>query len=216
MINILILDYGICNIKSIQRGLDKVGAKVTISNDPKKIMTADKLVLPGVGAFGTGMNNLKSTNVIEYINEYRQSGKEILGICLGMQMLLSQSFENGTFRGLDYISGNVSKISSDKENGNIRKIPSIGWNSLIISNDKNELNKGILNNIKKDDYFYFVHSYMASEMNSNNLKAYYKYDNLDIPAVIQNENTIGLQFHPEKSANSGLKLLENFVSKDCI
>jgi imidazole glycerol-phosphate synthase subunit HisH len=211
MANVVVVDYGLGNIKSVQRGLEKVGATVLITSKPEDIASADHLVLPGVGAFEDGMKGLNDTGVVPAINEFVQTGKSLLGICLGMQMLLDQSEENGLHKGLGFIPGVVKAIPQQEDGTHVRKIPHVGWSSILYPDHCN-WKTSILSGTHEGEYFYFVHSYMTVPHNSVNLLAQCEYENMRITAGIQRDNITGLQFHPEKSGESGLKILEKFVS----
>jgi imidazole glycerol-phosphate synthase subunit HisH len=212
MTNVVVIDYGIGNLKSVERSLNKVGASVRFSKDPKVISNAERLVLPGVGAFQVGMQGLTDSGVIPSLNTFVQGGKPLLGICLGMQILFDKSEEHGLHYGLGYIPGTVVKILQKDKNG-VRKIPHIGWNALY-SSEKQLIkwSKTILTNTKRGEFFYFVHSYMAVPENNSDILAKCEYEGAQITAAIKRDNIIGLQFHPEKSGESGLKILAEFVN----
>ena len=200
MKKIVILDYGTGNILSLTRALNYIGIKPVITNSKDKILKASHLILPGVGAFGTGMKLLEQYDLPNTINEYVKSNKPILGICLGMQLLFERGDEFGSHKGLGLIKGEVKKISYKKIN-----VPIIGWYKI------NTKNLNILKNQNKK-YMYFVHSYQAFPKNKKNIKATYKINNKDIVAAVNENNIYGFQFHPEKSSYDGLKLLKNFIN----
>ena len=208
MKRIIIVDYGVGNILSISRAIQEVGYKSEFTKEKSKILNSDLLILPGVGAFANAMKLLKDNNLIETLNEYvKIKKKPLLGICLGMQMLLSKSFEKGEHKGLDFIPGEVIEIKSKSKKKDI-KIPHIRWNEILINN---ELNNNLLSKelIKKS--FYFIHSFMSLTKEKEHTTAYCKYYDVDIPAIIRNDNVAGFQFHPEKSGKNGLKLLKNTI-----
>ena len=211
MTNIVIVDYGMGNLKSIQRGLEKVGANVTLSLDPDVLSKASHLVLPGVGAFEAGMRGLKDAGLIEPINNFVETGKPLLGICLGMQMLLEKSEEYGTHKGLGLIPGIVKKIPARKDCGYRRKTPHIGWTSLQHT-ETQDWHSSCLNNIECGEYLYFVHSFMAVPDKKKYILAQCKDEGLLITAAVKIQNVTGLQFHPEKSGPVGLKILNNFIN----
>lgn len=203
MKKIAIIDYGLGNLRSAKKGLEYASAEVIITKDPDDINSCDGVVLPGVGAFKSAMENIKPVENV--IAEFIQDGKPLLGICLGMQMLLSESEEGGSIKGLDIVPGKVIRFNEDKDS-NI-KIPHMGWNSISIQK-KHVFLKGI----KEGSFVYFVHSYyVASE--DRFVLASTDYVN-EFASIVVNEdgNVIGTQFHPEKSGATGLKMLKNFVS----
>mgnify|MGYP006163263079 FL=1 len=203
---ITIIDYGTSNLGSVTKAFTKVGAEITITNDKKKIETADKLVLPGVGSFGNGMQMLEKLDLIDSINFFVKKGNPFLGICLGMQMLLEDSEEDNYIKGLKYISGNVTKIPTSYQNIILRKIPHIGWSKINL-NIKNK----IFSNINDEDYFYFVHSFMSMPNDPKKIIATCDYNDFKVTAAISDDNIIGMQFHPEISSKSGLKVINNFL-----
>jgi len=211
MKKVVVVDYGLGNLKSVQRGLEKVGANVELSSDPKVASKADRIVLPGVGAFENGMQGLRNSGIVQALNEFIQSGNPILGLCLGMQLLVNTSEEFGNHCGLGYIQGKVMKILQN-DGKYLRKIPHIGWSSLHKSTEQqNPWEKTILRNTKSNEFFYFVHSYMVATKKASEVLAESEYEGLLIPAAIMRDNITGLQFHPEKSGGSGLKILSAFV-----
>ena len=201
--DIVVLDYGLGNLRSVTRGLERAGASVRIVDDPEAIWTADGVVLPGVGAFGDGMENAGPFR--EDLLGAADDGQAILGICLGMQMLLTTSEEadragQGDVTGLDLVPGRNLKFRGDL------KIPHMGWNELRV-----ERSHPVVEGID-GGYAYFVHSYYAEPENEASILATSDYGTR-FPAVITNEaeNVVGTQFHPEKSGETGLRLLKNFV-----
>lgn len=198
---ITIIDYGMGNLKSVYNALKKVNFDCQISSEVTDIEMADKLILPGVGAFKDAMDNLQNLDLILPIRKKVNDGCPLLGICLGMQMLFDEGYECELRKGLGFIEGKI-KLMNSKEN---LKIPHIGWNRL----EFNRENK-ILNNINKESFIYYVHSFMATEMIDENLIAYSKYGDINIPGIVNKGNVYGMQFHPEKSGEVGLKILKNF------
>ncbi|MCR4944230.1 MAG: imidazole glycerol phosphate synthase subunit HisH [Clostridium sp.] len=197
---IAIIDYGMGNLKSVYNALKKIGAECKITSDKEEIRNADKLILPGVGAFKDCMDNLRKEGLIEVIREEAKGGKPLLGICLGMQVLFEKGYEGEETEGLGLLKGNVTKMEEPSV-----KIPHIGWNNLE-KNREDDMLKGI----EKDAFVYYVHSYRASEYNDEDLVGYSSYGSLKIPGLFRKDNIIGAQFHPEKSGEDGLKMLINF------
>ncbi len=210
MKKITIVDYGCGNILSLRRGMQEIGYSSEITNDNKKILNSDFLILPGVGAFENAMNLLNQNNLIDTLKEYVQHKKKtIFGICLGMQILLTKSYEMGEHKGLNFIEGEVIEIKKKSKINNL-KIPHISWNEISLNEkakDKKKINKEILNK-----NYYFVHSYLALTKKEEDTLAYCEYFDVKVPAVLNHENIIGCQFHPEKSGKNGLKFLKNVIS----
>lgn len=201
---IAIIDYGVGNLFSLISSIKKVGADAVVTNDAEIIKKADKLILPGVGAFGDAVNKLKKSGLFELIIEQAKSGKPLLGICLGMQLLFEKSYEFGCFDGLGLIQGSVvpmkGAIPSDL------KIPHIGWNALEFTKKT-----PIFKYINDRDYVYFVHSFYA-EVEDDSLVAVSEYGK-PITAAVAKGNIYGCQFHPEKSGNVGLSILKAFCER---
>jgi imidazole glycerol-phosphate synthase subunit HisH len=193
---IAIIDYGVGNLNSIQKALEKLGHECIITNDKEEIHSADGIILPGVGAFNDAIKSLKKSGLVEDIIKAVDSGKPILGICLGMQLLYEKSFEDGEWEGLGILKGNVVKFKDDL------KVPHMGWNNI-----KFKRKDPILKYIKEDDFIYFVHSYYVDTL--DDAIAYAEYG-VDVPAIVGNKNVYGMQFHPEKSGGAGLNLLKAF------
>lgn len=200
---IVIIDYGMGNLKSVKNALDFLGLKSKISSDLKDIQNAKALILPGVGAFPDAMDTIERLSLDEIIKKEVGKNKPLLGICLGMQLLFENGFEGIERKGLGLLKGSIVKMKDDKEN-NI-KIPHIGWNNLIY-NKKDEL----FNSIEEGKFVYYVHSYFVQNYNDDDLVAYSEYGDNKIPGVVRCNNVMGAQFHPEKSGTVGLAILKNF------
>ena len=199
---ITIIDYGLGNLRSVQKSFERANLNVKISNDLNEINKADKLVLPGVGHFGKGMKNLKSSGLIDVLNERVLIKKTpILGICLGMQLMTKYS-EEGNSEGLGWIDASTIRFQKDVEKK--YKVPHIGWNSIDIINDNPFLNK-----IKNDSQYYFVHTYYVLCKNKKEVMTESDYG-VKFHSSFQKDNVFGVQFHPEKSFSVGLQMLENF------
>ena len=198
---IAIIDYGVGNLFSLKSSLNSIGADIVVSRDEKIIKKADKLILPGVGAFEDAAKKLKELSLDELIISEVNKGKEILGICLGMQMLFEKSYEFGEHKGLGLLKGEISPIS-DVIPDNL-KIPHIGWNSLNIKKSNSKLFKYV----NEGDFVYFVHSYYATK--SEDVLATSEYG-AELTAAVEKENIFGCQFHPEKSGKVGLNILKAF------
>lgn len=198
---ISIIDYGVGNLFSLSSSFEKIGAETIITNDRATISSSDKIILPGVGAFGDAILKLKETGLDKIIKEEVKKGKKLLGICLGMQLLFDKSYEFGEFDGLGLIKGKVVPMKGyidDKLN-----IPHTGWNLLKIKKEH-----PLFRYIKNEDYVYFVHSYFATDCDENVI-ATTEYDK-EITATVAKDNVAGMQFHPEKSGDVGLSILRAF------
>ena len=208
MKKIAIIDYGCGNILNLARAIKFLGYEIETTHDEKKILNSSHVILPGVGAFGNAIKQLEKYNLRSIILEYTKSNKPLLGICLGMQILLTSSREFGIHQGLDLIKGEVIKISN-KKNKEI-KIPHVGWNEINPNKDKKKWENKILKNDLIGKSFYFVHSFVAITKNPNSTIAISNYSGISIPAVVSVDNVFGCQFHPEKSSDNGLTILKNF------
>ncbi len=199
---ITIVDYGMGNLRSVQKAFEKVGAEAEICADPDKIAKASKLILPGVGAFRDAIQALKDQSLVEPILEHAQSGKPFLGICLGLQLLFDVSYEDGEYAGLGLIPGKVVRFEDQPD----LKIPHMGWNQI-----ERTAEHPILAGVPAHEYFYFVHSYYVAPDNAEDVAAYTEYG-CRFASMVARDNIVASQFHPEKSQNAGLKLLQNFAS----
>lgn len=200
---IAIVDYGCGNLYSLQSSLNFLKLDSVITSNPETIKAADRIILPGVGAFGDAVKLLKQSGLFELITNEAKSGKYILGICLGMQLLFEKSFEYGEHSGLGLIKGEVCPLENDIK-GDL-KIPHMGWNALELTSPENP----ILKYTNEGDYVYFVHSFYAKNC-ENSLLAVSDYE-VKVPALVNNGNVYGAQFHPEKSGDVGLNLLKAFA-----
>ncbi|WP_207694485.1 imidazole glycerol phosphate synthase, glutamine amidotransferase subunit [Enterococcus sp. DIV0212c] len=195
---IIIIDYDTGNTRNVQKALDHVGLANKISADPNEIRAAEGLILPGVGAFSLAMKELKERGLVSVIQEAAQKGTPILGVCLGMQLLLEGSMENGFTEGLGLIEGICEKLPEDPD----LPVPHMGWNELIVTNET------LLTKEIDSEYVYFVHSYYA-DCEPDLIDALVQYS-IKIPAMISKGNIYGTQLHPEKSSEAGLKILSGF------
>lgn len=197
-----IIDYGVGNLFSLACSFKAIGAETVVTDDKEIIHSADRIVLPGVGAFSDAVKKLKMSGLDKVVCEEAKSGKPLLGICLGMQLLFDKSYEYGEYEGLGLIKGNVRPLAGEiPEN---LKIPHIGWNALKFKGEKNELFKYV----NENECVYFVHSYHGADCDSVIATAEY---GMDITAAVADKNIYGCQFHPEKSGNTGLNILRGFM-----
>ena len=199
---IAIIDYGVGNLFSLKSSFSAIGADVVVTDDKDIIKSADKIILPGVGAFEDAAKKLVNTGLVETIVEEAKNGKPLMGICLGMQLLFEKSFEYGEHDGLGLIKGNVKPIK-DVIPDNL-KVPHIGWNSLIFKKSS-----PLFKYINDNDYVYFVHSFYATDCDAS-IIAVAEYG-AELTAAVADNNVFGCQFHPEKSGSTGLKILKAFA-----
>ncbi|MEG1474363.1 MAG: imidazole glycerol phosphate synthase subunit HisH [Longicatena sp.] len=197
---IVIIDYGMGNLKSVYNAFMRLDCDVKISNKAEDLEQADGLVLPGVGAFGDCMNNLLHSGLIPVIKSEVVKQKPLLGICLGMQVLFEKGFEGIETKGLGFLKGNITLMSDKHE-----RIPHIGWNNLILHKDD-----ALANKLTNNSYVYYVHSYSATNINEDDLIASSIYGDIRIVGLVRKDNVMGAQFHPEKSGEEGLLILQNF------
>ncbi len=200
----VIIDYGVGNLFSLTSSFKFIGQDVTVTSDKQKIADADRLVLPGVGAFSDAAKALKETGMYEVVIEEAKKGKPLLGICLGMQMLLTKSYEYGEHEGLNLIPGNVKPLAPVI--GSDLKVPHIGWNSLQFPANKEK--SKLYKYVEPGEHVYFVHSYYGADC-SEYVSAYTEYG-AEVTASVEFENVYGTQFHPEKSGKTGLSILKAF------
>ncbi len=197
---IAIIDYGMGNLHSVSKAIERLGYKYVITSDYKEIMNASGAILPGVGAFGDAMRNLKETGLDKAVQEYAASGKPLLGICLGMQLLFSESEEYGTHAGLHILPGKVIRFTGDY------KVPHMGWNKLTFLQSDSPIFHDL-----HEGHVYFVHSFhVRPEVNTDLLAVtdYYQ----QTTAIVGRGQVFGMQFHPEKSSELGMQLLRNFLN----
>ncbi|MBE7057775.1 MAG: imidazole glycerol phosphate synthase subunit HisH [Ruminococcaceae bacterium] len=200
----VIIDYGVGNLFSLTSSFKFIGQDVTVTSDKQKIADADRLILPGVGAFSDAAKALKETGMYKVVIEEAKKGKPLLGICLGMQMLLTKSYEYGEHDGLNLIPGNVKPLAPVI--GSDLKVPHIGWNSLQFPENKEK--SKLYKYVEPGEHVYFVHSYYGADC-AEYVSAYTEYG-ADITASVEFENVYGTQFHPEKSGKTGLSILKAF------
>jgi imidazole glycerol-phosphate synthase subunit HisH len=203
---IAIIDYGLSNLYSISKALKRFTDNVFITDELNGLNSVDAVVLPGVGAFEEGMKGLRTRGLENGLKEFVNSGKPLLGICLGAQLLLSRGYEFGAFDGLNIIKGEVVKFPEIQD----VKIPHVGWNK-IYPPESGEWVKTIFDFPAKNASMYFVHSYIMKPSNKENIFALSNYGGYEFCSVVRKDNIYGCQFHPEKSADFGLEIIKNFV-----
>ncbi len=198
-----IIDYGMGNLRSVQKALERFGVEAVISDSPKILATADQLILPGVGAFRDAIHELKHRGWEAPIKDHIAAQKPFLGICLGLQLLFDVSFEDGEYAGLGIVPGEVRRFQPEAG----LKIPHMGWNSLEIARPNS-----LLQGISTGDYVYFVHSYHVVPSNEAVVATRTTHGSQSFVSIITHNNVFATQFHPEKSQRVGLKLLQNFAN----
>lgn len=209
--SITIVDYGVGNILSVTRAFENFGIKVILASDGESLIKAERIILPGVGAFANAMKELKKLELVDALVDVAHKGTPVLGICLGMQLLLDESDEFGVTKGLGLIPGLVEPIANETTNFEPLKTPQIGWNKLVANKNESDWEGTFLKGYSSDDDVYFVHSFMAKPTNEKHRLANCIYGGHKVCAVVAKENITGCQFHPEKSGQVGLNLLQQFL-----
>ena len=198
---IAIVNYGMGNLRSVQKAFEHVGAKAVIVDRSEDIDAAERVVLPGVGAFGDAMNNLKTSGLIAPVVRAISEGRPFLGICLGLQLMFAESEEMGQHRGLNILPGKVKRFPEGQ------RVPQIGWNEVRIQRETS-----LLDGVPDGSYFYFVHSFFVVSERDEDVVGVTDYG-IDYASIAGNDRAFGVQFHPEKSQDAGLKILKNFAEK---
>ncbi|MFH1957830.1 MAG: imidazole glycerol phosphate synthase subunit HisH [bacterium] len=201
-VEISVVDYGLGNIRSVSKALEESGARVVVTNKPGEISNSRGVVFPGVGAFGKGMENVNKLGLLPYLVKEIKSGKPFLGICLGLQLLFTESEEHGNTAGFDIVKGKVKKFTGDI------KIPHMGWNQIKLK--MQDVKCKMFAGIPDNSYFYFDHSYYVKPDEDNIISAATSYGTVFTSAVIK-DKIWGVQFHPEKSGKNGMRVLRNFL-----
>ena len=197
---IAVVDYDAGNVKSVEKAIEKLGAKHILTSDPEEIRKADAVILPGVGNFGDCVNNLKERGLDTVLKKYAASGKPFLGICVGLQLLFDESEESPGVKGLGILSGKIKRFPGSSE----LKVPQIGWNNIIESKGR------LLEGIDRGTYFYFVHSFYLESSDPSIVTSKTEYG-VTYDSSVEKGNVFATQFHPEKSSDAGLKVLSNFL-----
>jgi glutamine amidotransferase len=203
---ITIIDYEMGNLRSVEKAFEKLGFDARVSNNPDDLLTTEKIVLPGVGAFKDCITNLRDGGFVEPLLQHIEAGKPLLGICVGMQMLFDESEEFGRHKGLGLIPGKVTRFPAEmKERGERLKVPHMGWNTIQIQRPA-----PLFKDTAEGSYVYFVHSYYCTADNPDDIAASCRYGDVEFCAAVWRDNLMATQFHPEKSQDVGLKIFENF------
>ncbi len=211
--SVTIVDYGMCNLLNVVRAFEHCGAQVTVTEDPRAVAKAVRLVVPGVGAFSDSMKEINGRDFADPLRDFAVSGRPMFGICVGMQMLFDASEEFGEYAGLGILPGRVKAISSTRQDGIPQRVPHIGWNHLVQSADGRDWKNTLLEPyVGSNPAVYFVHSYAAEPDISSDRLADCIYGGHRICAVVQRGNLMASQFHPERSGEVGLALLHRFLA----
>jgi glutamine amidotransferase len=209
---VAVIDYGLGNLLSVRRGLEYCGATAVVTSDPTEILNASHVVLPGVGAFRTGMHAMEQSGLVEVVHEVVRTGKPFLGICLGMQLLFDDSVEFELTPGLGILPGHVVEIPATTTAGARQKIPHIGWRGIAPSQGSFDWQHTFMGDVQPGEATYFVHSFMASTARSQDTLAQCNYGGRSVCAAVARDNVMGTQFHPEKSGPVGLRVLNRFLA----
>lgn len=209
----VVIDYDTGNTFSVMHALKRLGVEAKLTRNEQHIMAADRVILPGVGAFGRAAEKLRSFGLEDIILKFLQTERPFLGICVGMQLLMSKGYEFGVHNGLNIIPGTVKKVSITENSGKPVRIPLIGWYPITpIAAEENFISSVPFKNILTESAYYFVHSYAVQPQNPHSVLASVKHADQSIVAAIHKDNVIGVQFHPERSGHNGLILLDKFLS----
>lgn len=212
MKKVLILDYKLGNLFSVQQACNNVGLNASISSDKAEIGNADAIILPGVGAFIEAMSNMEKLDLISPLKDYVSMGKPLFGICLGLQLLFSESEEFGAKNGLDFIPGVIKKFPAKGDSGEKIKVPQIGWNQ--IASKDTSWSDTPLATIPENAFMYFVHSYYVQPVNNGNILSITNYDEVIYSSSVVSNNIFATQFHPEKSAELGISIYKNWAKQN--
>lgn len=208
----IVVDYGIGNVFSVIQALKRGGADVELTSDPERIRNAERLILPGVGAFGRAADRLRTSGLDEAVLAFIQTGRPFMGICVGMQLLMSRGLEFGEHAGLGLIEGTVEKMVATDETGEAVRVPVIGWNTLTAPHATRWDNTPF-KETRDDAAYYFVHSFSCRPSNPDDICATVRVGQEDVAAAVQRDNILGVQFHPERSSDSGLAFVRAFLKQ---
>lgn len=210
---VAIIDYEMGNMFSVDHACKYVGLDSIITEDKDVIMNADAAILPGVGAFGNCMANLNKLDLISPIKDFVAAGKPFLGICLGLQLLFTESEEFGFSKGLDLVQGKVVKFPAENSNGKKLKVPQVGWNHIYENGNGNHWSNSILKDTSSKEFMYFVHSYYVKPDDKNDILTLTNYEGIEYCSGVKKNNITAFQFHPEKSGIEGIKIYKNWLTE---
>lgn len=209
---IIIIDYQMSNLYSVKHACEYVGLNAIISSDKSQLANAQIAILPGVGAFADAMKNLQNLDLIDAIKNFVKSGRPLFGVCLGLQLLFTQSEEFGTHQGLNLIKGKVIKFSSISKQKQPIKVPQIGWNTIYHPKSKKIWKNSLLNGLSNNEFMYFVHSYFVVPEDKKLITSYTNYEGIEYCSSVKFGNIFATQFHPEKSGTKGLLIYKNLAA----
>ncbi len=211
---IAVIDYQMGNLFSVVRACKQVGLLPVITSDPAVIQSSDAMVLPGVGAFGDAMQNLVRLDLVSSIRDFIASGRPFMGVCLGLQLLMTESEEFGHHSGLDIIQGRVVKFSTTGQDGRTVKVPQVGWNRIYLpaQTGKTAWQDSLLHGIREGEFMYFIHSFYTIPDDVRMAASFTNYEGTEYCSSVAWNNVFACQFHPEKSSTEGMKIYENFAS----
>ncbi len=210
---VAIVDYGLGNLFSVKQACAFVGLNSIITNSRKDILGADAVILPGVGAYGDAMLTLRRLDLVNVLRDIVESPKPLVGICLGMQLLMTESYEFGCYKGLGIIEGPVVRFDAPKEKDRMLKVPQIGWNCIFQPANDLRWHRTLLDRIVEGEYMYFVHSYTVQPQESNVILSTSRYGHIEFCSSIQSGNVFACQFHPERSGPKGLQIYNNLANR---
>lgn len=210
---VAIVDYGMGNLYSVKRACEYVGISAEITSDKNTVTKADGIILPGVGAFGDAMEVLRRQDLVAPMKEHISSGKPFLGVCLGMQLLMTESEEFGVHKGLDIFEGKVVQFPHVNDKGERIKVPQVGWNTIMCPS--NVWSTPLLDGVAQDSYMYFVHSFRVIPTQDDIVATTSVYEDIPYVSGIARNNVIAFQFHPEKSGAKGIQIYKNFAQMVC-
>jgi glutamine amidotransferase len=210
---VAIVDFGLGNLYSVHHACRKVGLEAVITSSRQAILEADAVILPGVGAYRDAMENLRRLDLVSVLHDIAASDKPLLGVCLGMQLLMSESYEFGHFEGLGIIKGSVVHFGQPQEDGRGLKVPQIGWNRIHESGQGMDWNMSLLAGVPDEAYMYFVHSYVVQPSDQQWTLSTTRYGNVEFCSSLQKGNVFACQFHPERSGQRGLAIYQNLAAQ---
>ena len=210
---VAIVDHGLGNLHSVKQACEFVGLNAVITSVKSEILSADAVILPGVGAFGDAMQTLHRLDLVSVLRIVAESSKPMIGICLGLQLLMSESNEFGFHKGLNIIEGSVNRFDQPKENDRLLKIPQVGWNRVYPARNSINWSDTLLHGVDSNEYMYFVHSYIVQPQNGDVVLTLTRYGNIEFCSGINYRNICAFQFHPERSGPKGIMVSQNLAAQ---